>query len=94
MATAAPARIADYGAQVRRAGVGFRDPERLSPTSVAEERLLMGLRTQEGVALAELAPLGLFAQAPVLADAASQGLLMVTGAGSRRPRPAGGCWTG
>jgi oxygen-independent coproporphyrinogen-3 oxidase len=56
-ATLTPARIADYGARVRADGCGIAERTRLSPREAALERLLMGLRTIEGVALAELAPL-------------------------------------
>jgi oxygen-independent coproporphyrinogen-3 oxidase len=56
-ATEAPRKIAAY---VERVGAG-EGPERarLSAGDVALERLLMGLRTLEGVALADLAPLAI-----------------------------------
>jgi putative oxygen-independent coproporphyrinogen III oxidase len=57
-ATTAPDAIADYVETVRRAGAGSTR-ERLVPREVALERLLMGLRTVEGVALADLAPLAI-----------------------------------
>ncbi len=56
-ATLTPARIADYVRRVETAGCGLAERTRLSPREAALERLLMGLRTDEGVALAELAPL-------------------------------------
>jgi oxygen-independent coproporphyrinogen-3 oxidase len=56
-ATLTPARTADYVAAVECAGCGVCERERLSPGAAALERLLMGLRTVEGVRLAELAPL-------------------------------------
>jgi oxygen-independent coproporphyrinogen-3 oxidase len=72
-ATSAPAKIADYLAQVRanerRAALG----ETLSPSEAALERLLMGLRTIEGVELAALAPLGL--DPALIGRLAAQGLL-------------------
>jgi oxygen-independent coproporphyrinogen-3 oxidase len=58
-ATLTPARIADYVARVGTTGCGLAECERLSPSEAALERLLMGLRTIEGVALAELAALRL-----------------------------------
>ena len=56
-ATLAPAKVGDYVARVGEAGCGAPSRERLSPRETALERLLMGLRTSEGVALADLAPL-------------------------------------
>jgi len=58
-ATTAAARPADYVAAVRETGVGFANPEALSPVEAAEERLLLGLRIGEGVPFAELGALGL-----------------------------------
>jgi putative oxygen-independent coproporphyrinogen III oxidase len=55
----APSRIADYVARVETAGCGVEERAELTPSEAALERLLMGLRTTEGVALAELAALGL-----------------------------------
>jgi oxygen-independent coproporphyrinogen-3 oxidase len=57
--TLTPRGIGDYVGQVAREGCGVAERSRLSPVEAAEERLLMGLRTLEGVALAELAPLDL-----------------------------------
>jgi putative oxygen-independent coproporphyrinogen III oxidase len=56
-ATETPRKIADYVAQVATTGCGVGRRERLSPRAAAQERLLMGLRTIEGVALEDLAPL-------------------------------------
>ena len=56
-ATAAPRRVSDYIARVT-AGQG-PDRESLAARDVALERLLMGLRTNEGVGLRELAPLAI-----------------------------------
>ena len=50
--------VGDYVDQVER-GVSTTALERLDPEEVATERLLMGLRTTEGVGLTELAPLGI-----------------------------------
>ena len=45
--------------RVETAGCGLAERTPLTPREAALERLLMGLRTVEGVPLAELAPLGL-----------------------------------
>ncbi|MGA0603592.1 radical SAM family heme chaperone HemW [Caulobacter sp. KR2-114] len=74
-ATAAPRAIADYGAAIA-AGTG-PERERLDPREQALERLLMGLRTVEGVALAELAPLDI--PPARLADLAGLGLVRLQG---------------
>ena len=58
-ATRAAARPADYVQAVREHDLGWAEHEALSPRQAAEERLLTGLRTLEGVDLSELAPLGL-----------------------------------
>ena len=51
------------------------EAEPLSPTEAAEERLMLGLRTTEGVALSELAPLDLNARIlPLVED----GFLSIT----------------
>ncbi len=57
-AVAAARGIGDYLAGARDGGTAVA-PERLSPRDAALERLLMGLRTCEGVALAELAALAI-----------------------------------
>jgi putative oxygen-independent coproporphyrinogen III oxidase len=57
-ATTAADAVAAYVDTVRRAGAGSAR-ERLAPRDVALERLLMGLRTVEGVPLADLAPLAI-----------------------------------
>ncbi|MGI8840359.1 MAG: radical SAM family heme chaperone HemW [Caulobacteraceae bacterium] len=55
-ASVAPGGVADYMARVNATGLGsWRD--RLDGRAVALERLLMGLRTVEGVALSDLNPL-------------------------------------
>jgi len=58
-ATEAVRAIPDYIRAVAETGTGLSMAEPLSPLEVAEERLLMGLRTVEGVPLAELEPLTL-----------------------------------
>ena len=83
-ATIAHRRIADYTAAVAATGVGWSERETLSARAVAEERLLMGLRTVEGVALADLSPLPL-ARLPGLEEqrmvVRAQGRLYATPAG-------------
>ncbi|MEO8115463.1 MAG: radical SAM family heme chaperone HemW [Phenylobacterium sp.] len=50
-------RPADYIAAVAATGVGFPAPEVLTAQQAAEERLLSGLRIDDGVALADVATL-------------------------------------
>jgi oxygen-independent coproporphyrinogen-3 oxidase len=52
-------RVSDYIAAVEANGLGFDDFAPLDPREQALERLLMGLRTVEGAALDELAPIPL-----------------------------------
>jgi oxygen-independent coproporphyrinogen-3 oxidase len=78
-ATVAEPRIGDYLQRVAETGLGWRDQERLSPQAAAEERLLMGLRTSEGVALDELAPAGITRGSPRLTDLVEAGLLTAGG---------------
>ena len=79
-ATVAHPRVGDYLDAVARTGAGFAQAEPLDPRAVAEERLLMGLRTLEGVDLAETAAAGLSAGDPRLVEYARAGLLRVEGA--------------
>lgn len=58
-ATVAHARPADYVAAVRETGLGFATRETLSPVEAAEERLLLGLRIDQGVAFSDLTALAL-----------------------------------
>ena len=60
--------IPDYIRKVGETGTGLSLVEPLTPVEAAEERLLMGLRTVEGVSLAELQPLAL-AKLPDLQEA-------------------------
>jgi len=60
-ATEAARAIPAYIAQVGRSGMGC-DPERLALRERALERLLMGLRTVEGVACTDLEPLSIGAE--------------------------------
>ena len=76
-ATLTPARIADYVAEVGKTGCGLAEQTRLTAREAAQERLLMGLRTVEGVARAELAALTL--DPSVIGALAEAGLLSTPG---------------
>ena len=78
-AVRAAARPADYIQAVRDSDLGWTEREILSARQVAEERLLTGLRTSEGVELAELAALGLQAGHPKLSELGEAGLLRLEG---------------
>jgi len=69
--------IGDYIARAREAGTGWDEREPLDPVAAAEERLLLGLRIREGVALAEVAALGLDPAGPRIATLAGHGLVDV-----------------
>ena len=84
IATETPRAIGDYIARVQATGNGLSVRETLDPRARAEERLLMGLRTYEGVTRAELAPLAL-ARLPELIDAG----MITADTGSLRATPAG-----
>jgi oxygen-independent coproporphyrinogen-3 oxidase len=64
---------ADYIARVAERGTGFAEEEALSPLEAAEERVLSGLRIEDGVAYAELAALTL--SPGRIADLVALGLL-------------------
>jgi len=74
VATTAHRKIADYIAAVRDTAVGF-EREALTPTEAAEERLLLGLRIDDGVAFDEVAVLGLSADAAKVRRHVELGLL-------------------
>lgn len=74
-ATETHAEPTAYVSAVAERGLGFAADAPLSPVAVAEERLLMGMRTHEGVALEEVAATGLAADDPRLRDYAELGLL-------------------
>ena len=78
LATEAARGVADYLARVRTTGTGWAVQERLDSVAVAEERLLAGLRTVEGVAWPDLGALGLFPTHPRVEGAAYLGLVMVS----------------
>lgn len=73
-ATVAHRRIADYVAGVA-VGTPWAERERLDPLGAAEERVLLGLRTVEGVPLALLRALGLSEATGTLAELISDGFL-------------------
>jgi oxygen-independent coproporphyrinogen-3 oxidase len=77
IATTTTSGVGDYVARVGATGVGVSDRARLTPCEVATERLLMGLRTGEGVAWSELAALALGPGHPVVTDLAAGGWLAV-----------------
>jgi putative oxygen-independent coproporphyrinogen III oxidase len=74
-ATVAAGRPADYIARVAQSGASFQTDEALSPREAAEERLLGGLRIDEGVTFTEVAALGLSAGAPKVRELMDLGLL-------------------
>jgi len=59
LATQAARNINGYVQAVEQTGVGFASREPLTTREAALERLLMGLRTHEGVCWRDLSPLGL-----------------------------------
>ena len=73
-ATLAHRAIKDYVAAVDATGVGFTR-ETLTAEEAAEERLVLGLRIDDGVAFAEMAPLGLSPDLPKVRDLVEAGLL-------------------
>ena len=87
-ATFAAARPADYIAKVAESGLGWSTRETLTPQQTAEERLLAGLRIEEGVPFAELAALGLTPETPEVANLAEAGLI-APDAARLRATPAG-----
>jgi oxygen-independent coproporphyrinogen-3 oxidase len=74
LATTAHRGIADYIRAVAETGVGF-EREDLTPLEAAEERLLLGLRIDDGVTFAEIAPLGLSPDTPKVKSLVADGLL-------------------
>jgi oxygen-independent coproporphyrinogen-3 oxidase len=73
-ATAAHRRVPDYIVAVQTTGTGWAETETLSRIDAAEERLMLGLRTTEGVALSALTPLELSAR---IADLTGDGFVTV-----------------
>jgi putative oxygen-independent coproporphyrinogen III oxidase len=81
VATHAAPRVADYIAAVGRSGLGLGAREALSPREAAIERLLLGLRIDEGVRWDEVAALGLSQTAETVRDLVDQGLARADAAG-------------
>ena len=75
VASHAEPRVGDYIARVADGSASLAGLEVLRPRDVAIERLLLGLRVDEGVDWADLAPLELAPAAPVVAHLAAEGLL-------------------
>ncbi|MET3664014.1 radical SAM family heme chaperone HemW [Caulobacter sp. 1776] len=73
-ATLAHRAIKDYVAAVDATGFGFAR-EILTPEEAAEERLVLGLRIDDGVGFDELTALGLTPDAPKVRDLVETGLL-------------------
>ncbi len=86
-ATVAHRGIAGYVAGVA-AGAPWIEQERQAPGEAAEERVLLGLRTLEGVPLSVLADLGLTPAAPPLSTLIDDGFLEPA-SGRLRATPAG-----
>jgi oxygen-independent coproporphyrinogen-3 oxidase len=78
VATQAEPGLADYIRCVEELGTGWRRSDRLTVREAAEERLLTGLRTVEGVPWADLAPLGLSPEEKTVASLADSGMISVT----------------
>ena len=76
-ATVAHRRIGDYVSGVA-AGSPWSERDRLSSQDAAEERLLLGLRTVEGVPAETLAALGLSTTGGAVASLISDGFLALT----------------
>ena len=74
VATTAHRAIKDYIAAVDEHGVGF-SRETLSVEDAAEERLILGLRIDDGVGFDEMAPLGLTPDQVKVRDLVEAGLL-------------------
>ena len=74
-ATTAHRAIKDYVAAVAQTSLGF-EREILSPEEAAEERLVLGLRIDDGVGFDEMAPLGLSPSLAKVRDLVEAGLLV------------------
>lgn len=74
-ATVAAKAPSVYISRVREGGAGLAGDEALTPREAAEERLLMGLRIEEGVSFEEVAPLGLNVRAHKVAEFRAMGLI-------------------
>jgi oxygen-independent coproporphyrinogen-3 oxidase len=75
LATEAERKVSNYIARVNATGTGFVQAEPLSPREAAIERLLLGLRIDEGVAWSELAVLALEPDSRVVVELTGEGLV-------------------
>lgn len=75
-ATLAASRPGDYSNRVAETGTGLISDQTLSPVEAAEERLLLGLRIEAGVAYGEVAALGLGPDHAEVRDLVDMGLLL------------------
>jgi putative oxygen-independent coproporphyrinogen III oxidase len=75
LASEAADRPGDYLKQVAAHGVGFASYETLDALAQARERVSMGLRVTEGLAVSDIAELGLALDQPRVAEFADLGLL-------------------
>ncbi|MFN3512547.1 MAG: radical SAM family heme chaperone HemW [Phenylobacterium sp.] len=75
IATYAAPRVADYVANVLDMGNGFAKYDVLDARAAAQERLLSGLRIDDGVPFGELAPLALSPDRPEITGLVAQGLI-------------------
>ena len=75
LGTQAEPKVAAYIARVADSSSGIADVEMLQPRDVAIERLLLGLRIDEGVGWDEVAALGLGPAAPGVAHLVVEGLV-------------------
>ena len=79
VATETARGVEAYIETVDQTGLGFASRETLTAREAALERLLMGLRTHEGVCWRDLAPLGLAPSAGPVSDLTELGLIEATG---------------
>jgi oxygen-independent coproporphyrinogen-3 oxidase len=70
-------KVRDYVRRVEETGLGWETRDALTALEAAQERLLMGLRTTEGVAFQDLAALPI--TEPKLMDLAQAGLIAASG---------------
>jgi oxygen-independent coproporphyrinogen-3 oxidase len=81
IATTAASGVADYLARVSATGGGLVTRETLSPREAALERLLMGLRIDDGVTWSEIEALGLGPGSPTVDHLAEQRLVIANAHG-------------
>jgi len=75
IAAVAAERPGDYLKQVAASGIGLASEESLDPLAQARERVSMGLRVAEGLAISDIEELGLALDLKRIADFAELGLL-------------------